>query len=369
MRGLVNPQADMLALISPESVVPQKHPLRRIKPLVDAVLNDLWPVFDEMYAELGRPSIPPERLLKAKLLQALYTIRSENLLVEALHYNLLFRWFLDLNMTDPIWDNSTFSKNQERLLKHRVSNLFFACVVGLAREHGWVSDEHFTVDGTLIEAWASLKSFQPKSGPTDPKDGDGSNPNVDFKGQKRSNNTHQSTTDPDARLMRKGRGKEAKLSFGMHALMENRTGLCVEVAVTSSTMAESVAAAELLAQRIDTTGKPPATVGADKGYHNRGFVEFCRRESISPHVAQIEGRKVPGLDGRTTRSSGFQVSQKVRKRIEEIFGWAKEIGGLRKTRHRGTERVELNAVLVVAAYNLVRMGKLLGSPPASGAAP
>jgi len=363
MRGLVEAQADMMTLVSPESVVPKNHPLRRIKPLVDAVLKDLSGLFDEMYAELGRPSIPPERLLKAKLLQALYTIRSENLLVESLQYNLLFRWFLDLNMTDAIWDNSTFSKNQQRLLEHRTADLFFSCVVGLAREHGWVSDEHFTVDGTLIEAWASLKSFQPKSGPADPKDSDPGNPDVDFKGHKRSNQTHQSTTDADARLMRKGRGKEAKLSFGLHALMENRNGLCVQVGVTPSTATESSAAQELLCQQIDLTGEAPASVGADKGYHNRAFVEFCREQEMAPHVAQMKNRKVPGLDGRTTRTLGYQTSQRIRKRIEEIFGWAKEIGGLRKTRHRGTERVALNAVLVVAAYNLVRMGKLLGSPP------
>lgn len=365
---MVNPQADMLALISPESVVPQNHPLRRIKGLVDAVLKDLSPLFDEMYAELGRPSIPPERLLKAKLLQALYTIRSENLLVESLHYNLLFRWFLDLNMTDAIWDNSTFSKNQNRLLKHRVADLFFSCVVGLARENGWVSDEHFTVDGTLIEAWASLKSFQPKSGPTAPKDEDRSNPDIDFKGEKRSNETHQSTTDPEARLMRKGKGKEAKLSFGMHGMMENRNGLCVQVSVTASTQSETTPATELLAQNMDLTGVTPASVGADKNYHNKEFVQFCREEGIKPHVAEMKGRKVAGLDRRTTRSVGYQISQRIRKRIEEIFGWTKEIGGLRKTKHRGIERVALNAVLVVAAYNLVRMAKLLGSPPEIAAA-
>lgn len=336
--------------------------------MVDAVLRDLGSLFDEMYAEAGRPSIPPERLLKAKLLQAFYTIRSEHLLVESLHYNLLFRWFLDLNMTDPVWDNSTFSKNQERLLKHRVADLFFSCVVGLAREHGWVSDEHFTVDGTLIDAWASLKSFQPKTGPSNPSDGDGGNPDVDFKGQKRSNQTHQSTTDPEAKLMRKGKGKEAKLSFGMHGMMENRNGLCVQVSVTSSTQSEATPATELLAQNAEVTGVTPASVGADKGYHNKEFVQYCRGEGITPHVAEIKGRKVAGLDGRTTKSAGYQTSQRIRKRIEEIFGWTKEIGGLRKTKHRGTERVALNAVLVVAAYNLVRMAKLLGSPPGMVAA-
>jgi transposase len=363
MRGKVDPQSDMLALISPESVVPKDHPLRRIKRLVDEVLRNLSPEFDAMYAELGRPSIPPERLLKAKVLQALYTIRSENLLVESLHYNLLFRWFLDLNMTDVIWDNSTFSKNQERLLQHKVAELFFGCVVELAHQQGWISDEHFTVDGTLIEAWASLKSFQPKNGPVDPKDDDPGNTDVDFKGQKRSNATHESRTDPEAQLMRKGKGKEAKLSFGMHALMENRNGLCVQVAVSASTQTESSVATELLAQQEDIAGKTPETVGADKGYHNAAFVGYCRKNEITPHVAEIKNRKVEGLDGRTTRSLGYQTSQRIRKRVEEIFGWAKEIGGLRKTKHHGTERVGLNAMLVVATYNLVRMAKLMGSPP------
>jgi len=331
--------------------------------MVDSVLKDLSALFDEMYAQFGRPSIPPEHLLKAKLLQALYTIRSENLLVESLHYNLLFRWFLDLNMTDPIWDNSTFSKNQERLLQHRTADLFFSSVVELARSHGWVSDEHFSVDGTLIEAWASLKSFQPKGQPSQPTNNDPGNPEIDFKGQKRSNQTHESQTDPMAKLMRKGPGKEAKLSFGLHALMENRHGLCVQVAVTTSTETETSAAKELMGRQIDESEERPASIGADKGYHNREFVGFCRQEGIAPHVAEIASRKVAGLDGRTTRHLGYQTSQRIRKRVEEIFGWAKEIGGLRKTKHRGTERVGLNAVLVIAAYNLTRMGKLMGSPP------
>ena len=362
MRGSVEPQADMLCLISPESRVPKDHPLRRIKKLVDQVLGDLSPLFEEMYAENGRPSIPPERLLKAKMLQALYTVRSENLLIEALEYNLLFRWFLDLNLTDPVWDNSTFTKNQERLLGHQTAELFFARIVGLAREHGWVSDEHFTVDGTLIDAWASLKSFRPKSGPKDPTDGDSGNPSVDFHGHKRSNATHQSTTDEQAQLARKGRGKEARLCYGLHALMENRHGLCVQAQITTAHgTTESRAATELLARQIDTAVRPPRSVGADKGYHSAEVVGFCREHGIKPHLAEVQGRKVAGLDGRTTGSLGYQTSQKLRKRVEEIFGWAKEIGGLRRTRKRGTARMGLSGMLILSAYNLVRMGKLLGN--------
>jgi len=352
----------MLCLISPESRVPKDHPLRRVKVLVDEVLRDLSPLFEQMYAENGRPSIPPERLLKAKMLQALYTIRSENLLVEALDYNLLFRWFLDLNLMDSIWDNSTFTKNQERLLRHQTAELFFARIVGLAKEHGWVSDEHFTVDGTLIDAWASLKSFQPKDGAKKSSDGGSGNPNVDFHGERRSNATHQSTTDAEAQLARKGRGKEARLCFGLHALMENRHGLCVQAQITTAHgTTESTAATELLARQIDTAERAPQSVGADKGYHSAEVVGFCRKQGIKPHVAEIKGRKVAGLDGRTTGSRGYQTSQKLRKRVEEIFGWAKEIGGLRRTRKRGTARVGMSGLLILCAYNLVRMGKLLGN--------
>jgi transposase len=361
MRGNVDPQSDMLCMISPESRVPKDHPLRRIKRLVDEVLRDLSPLFEEMYADVGRPSIPPERLLKAKMLQALYTIRSENLLIEALQYNLLFRWFLDLNLLDPIWDNSTFTKNQTRLLRHQTAELFFARIVELAREHDWVSDEHFTVDGTLIDAWASLKSFQPKEGPKNPTDGDSGNLSVDFHGHKRSNATHESTTDPEAQLARKGKGKEARMSFGLHALMENRHGLCVQARITTAHgTTESTAATELLARQIDTAQEPPKTVGADKGYHSVEVVGFCREHGIKPHIAPVKDRKVAGLDGRTTQSLGYQTSQKLRKRVEEIFGWAKEIGGLRRTRKRGTARVGLSGMLILCAYNLVRMGKLLG---------
>jgi transposase len=354
----------MWALISPESMVPADHPVRPIKRLLDQILRELSPLFEEMYAQEGRPSIPPERLLKAKFLQALYTIRSETLLVESLRYNLLYRWFLDLNLTDSLWDPSVFSKNQQRLLAHRAAEIFFARGVALAREHGWVSDEHFTVDGTLIEAWASLKSFAPKEGKVNTTDDDPGNPTVNFKGEKRSNATHQSTTDPEARLLRKSAGQAAKLCFGLHALMENRHGLCVQVQVAPSVgTTETEAARDLLNEQITQTDRVPASVGADKGYHNREFVGYCREQGIVPHVAQVQARAVPGLDGRTTRQASYAVSQRLRKRVEEIFGWCKEIGGLRRTKHRGLARVGLNAVLVVAAYNLVRMAKLLGSPP------
>ena len=354
----------MYCLISPESRVPRDHPLRRIKALVDTALRDLSPLFDEMYAAEGRPSVPPERLLKAKVLQSLYTIRSENLLVEALEYNLLFRWFLDLNLLEPVWDNSTFTKNQDRLLAHQAAELFFARVVALASEHGWASDAHFSVDGTLIDAWASLKSFQPKASPRNPSDGDPGNPSVDFHGEKRGNATHQSTTDPQAHLARKGRGQAARLSFGLHALMEHRHGLCVQAVVTTAHgVTESQAATELLGRQVDTAERHPETLAGDKGYHSAHVVGFCREHGIKPHVATVRNREVKGLDSRTTRTLGYQTSQKLRKRIEEIFGWCKEIGGLRRTRKRGTDRVGLSTLLILTAYNLVRMGKLLGSPP------
>ena len=367
MRGNVNPQSEMYCLISPESRVPRDHPLRQIKKLVDSVLQDLSPLFEAMYSKEGRPSIPPERLLKAKLLQALFSVRSESLLVEALEYNLLFRWFLDFNLIDPVWDNSTFTKNQDRLLRHHAAELFFARIVALAREHGWVSDAHLTVDGTLIDAWASLKSFQPLGGPKDPGDGDAGNPTVNFHGQRRSNDTHQSTTDRQAQLARKGRGKEARLSFGLHALMENRHGLCVQAEITTAYgVTETELARELLARQMDQSQEPPRSLGADKGYHRAETVYFCRQHGIQPHIAELRGRRVAGLDRRTTRHLGYQTSQRLRKRIEEIFGWAKEIGGLRRTRKRGVARVGLSTRLILCAYNLLRMGKLMGAPPGVG---
>ena len=363
MRGEVDPQAEMYCLVSPESFVPQDHPLRAIKPFVDQALRKLSPLFDEMYAAIGRPSIPPERLLKAKLLQAFYTIRSESLLVEMLHYNLLFRWFLDLNLTDAIWDNSSFTTNQERLLEHDVARAFFHTIAGLAAEKGWMSDAHFTVDGTLIQAWASLKSFAPRQGTSKKTDDDPGNPSVDFKGQKRSNRTHQSTTDPEARLAKKAAGQEAKLCYGLHVLMENRNGLCAGLEVSATAQTETEAGQELLAQRVDVQERAPRSVGADKNYHNKEFVSFCRAQGIAPHVAQRGDRQVAGLDGRTTRTLGYQTSQQIRKRVEECIGWMKEIGGLRRVKVRGTRRVSLHGWLVGAAYNLVRMGRLAVAPP------
>jgi transposase len=364
MRGQLDPQADMLCLVSPESFVPADHPLRQIKPLADQALQRLSPKLDAMYAELGRPSIAPERLLKAKLLQAFFTIRSETLLVEAIHYNLLFRWFLDLNLTDAVWDHSSFSTNQERLITHAAAEEFFGEIADLARERGWLSDAHFTVDGTLIQAWASLKSFAPKDGQVKKTDDDPGNPSVDFKGQKRSNATHQSTTDPAARLAKKANGQEAKLCYGLHILMENRNGLCAGLEVTAATgTAETEAAQVLLSRQKKAQKRTPQTVGADKNYHHAAFVSYCRKQGIAPHVAERTDRKVKGLDGRTTRTKNYQTSQVIRKRVEECIGWIKEIGGLRRVKVRGTERVGLHAWLVGCAFNLVRMGKLLAASP------
>ena len=370
MRGQLNAQSDMMCLVSPESFVPADHPLRQIKPLADRALKELSPKLDAMYAELGRPSIPPERLLKAKLLQAFFTIRSETLLVEAIHYNLLFRWFLDLNLTDAVWDHSRFSTNQARLLEHRAAQEFFGEITDLARERGWLSDAHFTVDGTLIQAWASLKSFAPKDGKVNQTDDDPGNPSVDFKGQKRSNHTHASTTDPEARLAKKAAGQEAKLCYGLHVLMENRNGLCAGLEVTPATgTAETEAAQTLLQQQQKEQQQTPQSVGADKGYHNAAVVGYCRQQGIQPHIATRADRKVAGLDGRTTRTKNYQTRQHIRKRVEECIGWIKEIGGLRRVKVRGQERVGLHAWLVGCAYNLVRMGKLAEeSPPAEVAA-
>jgi transposase len=349
----------MLAFVDLESRVPVGHPIRTIKRLADAALSELSPTFDEIYAETGRPSIPPERLLKASLLIALYSVRSERAFCEELEYHLLFRWFLDMSLMEPGFDASTFSKNRERLLKHEVGQQFFDEVVAQAQERKLLSDEHFTVDGTLIEAAASLKSFRRRDQPpSDELPDDPGNPTVDFHGEKRSNATHRSTTDPDARLLKKGRGKEAKLAFIGHALMENRHGLLVDFQVTEATgTAERDVAPELLRQARER-GFHPKTLGGDKNYDTRGCVADIRACGVTPHVAQNTSGRRSAIDGRTTRHPGYKVSQRIRKRVEEIFGWMKTVGGLRRTRFRGVERTGLAGYLVATAYNLVRLSRL-----------
>jgi len=356
MRGEDQQQQAMFSYLSPEARVPKDHPLRPIRILVDNALADLAPLFREMYSHTGRPSIPPEQLLRALLLQVLYTIRSERMLVEQLDYNLLFRWFVGLSMDDQVWDHTTFSKNRDRLIEHEVAARFFQTVKAQAERAGLLSREHFTVDGTLIEAWASMKSFRPKeSDHRDPPSGSGRNPEVDFKGETRKNDTHQSTTDPDCRLLKKGGGKESKLCFMGHALMENRNGLVVDSRLTLATgTAEWDAALEMVE---DLPGTHRVTVGGDKGYDTPAFVEGLRKRQATPHVAQKA--KGTAIDSRTTRHVGYQTSQRVRKRVEEIFGWIKTTGCLRKTRHRGLDRVEEMFTLATTAYNLVRMRNLI----------
>lgn len=351
MRGKVEKQITMLSSLTPDQLVPQGHPIRHIKPIVDNALNELSPIFNRMYAEMGRPSIPPEHLLKSCLLIALYSIRSERQFCERLQYDLLFKWFLGLNIMDPAFDASTFSKNKQRLLHHRVAHEFLGAVVAEARRRKLLSEDHFTVDGTLLESWASLKSFRPKEGGVTGTGG--KNPGVDFHGEHRTNTTHESTTDPEARLAKKGAGKEAKLCFAGHVLMENRTGLVVDVVVTRATgTAERETALDMLEK---VPGSQRITVGADKGYDTRDFVTACREMNVTPHVAR---RQWSIVDKRTTRHDGYQISQRIRKRIEEIFGWLKTVGGGRKLRYKGVERNQLWAELTTAAYNLVRLAKL-----------
>ena len=353
----------MLSLVTPDKRVPANHPLRQIKQLAEGALSELSPLFDSMYSAIGRPSIPPERLLKASLLMAFYTVRSERLFCEQLDYNILFRWFLDMNMDEPSFDNSTFTKNRDRLLAHDVAKEFFVSVVLQARSRGLMSDEHFTVDGTLIEAWASLKSFRRKdqsSGGEEPPDDPG-NPTVNFHKEKRSNATHESTTDPESKLMRKGKGKEAKLSYSQHALMENRNGLLVDLQIAEANgTAERTCAIEM-AESLSKTKR--VTLGGDKGYDTRDFVSQCRERDITPHVAQYQNeRRSSAIDDRTTRHPGYAVSQRIRKRVEEIFGWLKTVANFRRTRFNGRQRTSLASYFVGAAYNLLRMAKLLAPP-------
>jgi len=356
MRGDDHQQAGMWSYISPEQRVPADHPLRPIRAMVDAILTELSPEFAKLYSPLGRPSIPPEKLLRGLLLQVLYSTRSERLLMEQLDYNLLFRWFVGLNMDDPVWDATVFTKNRERLLAGDIAQAFFTRVLAQARQRGLLSDEHFTVDGTLIEAWASVKSFK-KTGASDgPPPEDPGNPTVNFHGERRSNATHGSTTDPDARLARKATGQEAKLAYQGHVLMENRYGLAVEGCVTrASGYGERAAALEMLGH---VASRHRVTVGADKGYDTRDFVEALRLVQVTPHVAQNTTNRSSAIDRRTTRHAGYEGSQWKRKRVEEIFGWLKTVGLLRKTRHRGRARVSWMFIFSLAAYNLIRIRNL-----------
>jgi transposase len=358
MRGEDRQQGAMFSYLSPEQRVPRDHPLRAIRELVDGVLGELSGEFARLYAANGRPSIAPEKLLRALLLQVLYTIRSERLLMEQLDYNILFRWFVGLNMDDEVWVPTVFSKNRDRLLEGDIASAFFEGVVGKLRENGLLSDEHFTVDGTLLEAWAGAKSFRRKDGNSEPPESEGSNPTVNFHGEKRGNATHASTTDPDARLAKKGAGKEAKLSYAGHVLMENRNGLIVTTRVTRATGTAEADAALEMAEQIGSSRR--VTMGGDKGYDQKRLIEELRRENITPHIARNEKRNGgSALDERTTRHAGYEISQRKRKRVEEIFGWMKTVGLMRKLRHRGLDRVEWMFTFAAAVYNLVRARNLL----------
>jgi transposase len=353
MRGDDRQQAAMFSYISPEARVPRDHPLRAIRMLVDEVLAELSPRFETLYARVGRPSIPPEKLLRAQLVQVLYSVRSERQLMEQLDYNLLFRWFVGLNMDDPVWDPTVFTKNRQRLLDGEVATAFLEQVVEQARRRGLLSGEHFTVDGTLLEAWAGLKSFKRKGDPPQRPEDPG-NPTVNFHGEKRSNDTHASTTDPEARLARKGPAREAKLSYAGHAVIDNRHGLVVNAEATPATGWAERETAVAMASALPGG----ATLGADKSYDTRDFVEALRSLGVTPHVAQNTSNRSSAIDGRTTRHAGYLVSQRKRTLIEEVFGWLKTVGLMRKLRHRGTRRVDWVFTFATAVYNLIRIRNL-----------
>jgi transposase len=357
MRGVDHQQSGMFSYLSPESRVRPDHPLRAIRIVVDEVLGQLSPLFAAMYSATGRPSISPEKLLRALLIQMLYSIRSERLLMEEIDYSVLFRWFVGMNLDDEVWDPTTFTKNRERLLDADMAREFLSEIVKQAREKGWTSDEHFTVDGTLIEAWASLKSFQRKDQDKAAPPDDPGNPTVNFHGEKRSNQTHESTTDADAKLARKGKGKEAKLSFQGNLLVENRNGLIVNTELFEANGTAERDAALIMLEQIP--GAQRVTVAGDKGYDTKEFVAECRNMNVTPHVAQNNNR--PGgsaIDARTIRHAGYRISQLKRKRIEESFGWLKTIALMRKVRHRGIFKVGWVFTFAAAAYNLVRMRNL-----------
>ena len=366
MRGTDIQQHELFSYKTLEERVPTDHPLRLVLVLVNGILNSLDAEFDRLYSYIGRPSIPPERLLRACLIQIFYTVRSERQLMEQLDFNLLFRWFVGLGMDEAVWDHSTFTHNRDRLLTESLTRDFFSRVVAAAQGFGLMSDEHFSVDGTLIEAWASQKSFQPKD-----RDGTGSgggrDPEVDFKGESRRNETHASTTDPEARLYKKAEGQAAKLCFMGHALMENRNGLIVDAEVTlASGTAEREAAVQMVQRCLPADG---ATLGADKAYDTQGFVADLQVAGIAPHLAQnITARRDSAVPAEVAATPGYAVSLKVRKRIEQVFGWGKTIGPMRKTKLHGRAKVAAQTLLSFAAYNLVRMRKLLTLAPLTSAA-
>jgi transposase len=358
MRGADSKQEAMFSYVSPEARVPAKHPLRPIRAMIAEALAQMDRRFERLYSQTGRPSIAPERLIRALLLQVLYSIRSERLLIEQLEYNLLFRWFVGLSVDEPVWDHSTFSKNRDRLLEADIARELFEAIVEQARMAGLLSDEHFSVDGTMIAAWASHKSFRPKDGSGGSGGSGGRNDARDFRGEQRTNDTHASTTDPEAKLYRKSAGTTAKLAYLGHAVSENRHGLIVAAQVTqASGTAERSAAIDMLGE---LSGPRRCTLAADKGYDTREFVRQTRELNVTPHVAQnIERRGGSAINRRTTRHAGYALSIKARKRIEESFGWAKDIGLLRRPKVRGRRKIEFATLLTFTGYNLVRMRNLL----------
>jgi len=362
VRGGDNRSGELFSYVDLEARVRGDHPLRPIRIIVNEALSVLEREFAALYSPIGRPSIPPEKLLRAMLLQAFYSIRSERLLMERLEYDLLFRWFVGIGVDDVAWDHSVFSKNRDRLLEGDIAAKFLAAVLAQPKVKKLLSSDHFSVDGTLIEAWASMKSVKPKDNSGEPPaQGGGRNAEADFRGQKRSNETHASTTDPDARLYRKGKGKETKLCFIGHGLMENRHGLLVDACLTlADGHAERVAALHMIEPRAD---RPTAiTLGADKAYDAEDFVNELRSMNVTPHVAQNTRGRSSAVDGRTTRHGGYAASQRIRKRIEEAFGWIKTVAGQEKTSFRGRDRVAWTSTFAAAAYNLVRLPKLIAEP-------
>lgn len=358
MRGDDPQNGAMFSYVMPEERVPADHPLRPLRRLVDAALTRLSSRFDRMYPDIGRPSIAPEKLLRALLLQVLFSIRSERLLIEQLDYNLLFRWFVGLGMDDPVWNATTFTKNRDRLLDGDIAAAFFEEVTREAKARGLLSDEHFTVDGTMLDAWASHKSFRRKDAPRTPPE-DRGNPTVNFRRERRSNATHESTTDPDAKLYRKGAGRAATLGYLGHVVMENRSGLLVQTCVTPADGYAERTAALVMLERLPGNR---ITLGADRGYDARDFVAELRRMEVTPHIAQHTIHRRSNVDARTTRHDGYAISQRKRKLIEQAFGWMKTVGLLRKLRHRGGCKVEWMFTFTAAVYNLVRIRNLTAVP-------